>query len=106
MKGLTLRVSPPALTFLCLLGLVLFWWIIPDLTFKFFGQIFVSIILVVFGIAIVLIAIRRFYEVDTTVLPDEMDSSSALVIGGIFMTEGITLEYFRHNVEPIPRIAN
>jgi protein-S-isoprenylcysteine O-methyltransferase Ste14 len=84
MKGLTLRVSPPALTFLCLLGLVLFWWILPDLTFKFFGQIFVSIILVVVGIAIVLIAIRRFYEVDTTVLPDEMDSSSALVIGGIF----------------------
>jgi protein-S-isoprenylcysteine O-methyltransferase Ste14 len=66
------------------LGLVLFWWILPDLTFKFFGQIFVSIILVVVGIAIVLIAIRRFYEVDTTVLPDEMDSSSALVIGGIF----------------------
>jgi protein-S-isoprenylcysteine O-methyltransferase Ste14 len=84
MKGLTLRVSPPALTCLCLLGLVLFWWILPDLTFKFFGQIFVSIILVVVGIAIVLIAIRRFYEVDTTVLPDEMDSSSALVIGGIF----------------------
>lgn len=79
-----MRVSPPALTFLCLLGLVLFWWILPDLTFKFFGQIFVSIILVVVGIAIVLIAIRRFYEVDTTVLPDEMDSSSALVIGGIF----------------------
>ena len=31
-----------------------------------------------------MIAIRRFYEVDTTVMPDEMDRSSALVTSGIF----------------------
>jgi protein-S-isoprenylcysteine O-methyltransferase Ste14 len=79
-----LRVPPPALTLLCLFGLVLSRWILSGLTFKFSGQIFVSIILVVVGIAIGLIAIRRFYQVDTTVLPDEMDSSSALVTGGIF----------------------
>ena len=84
MKGPTLRVPPPALTLLCLFGLVLCRWILSGLTFKFSGQIFVSIILVVVGIAIGLIAIRRFYQVDTTVLPDEMDSSSALVTGGIF----------------------
>ena len=84
MKGPTLRVPPPALTLLCLFGLVLSRWILSGLTFKFSGQIFVSIILVVVGIAIGLIAIRRFYQVDTTVLPDEMDSSSALVTGGIF----------------------
>ena len=84
MKGPTLRVPPPALTLLCLFGLVLTRWILSGLTFKFSGQIFVSIILVVTGIAIGLIAIRRFYQVDTTVLPDEMDSSSALVTGGIF----------------------
>ena len=84
MKGSTLRVPPPALTLLCLFGLVLFRWILSGLTFKFSGQVFVSIILVVVGIAIGLIAIRRFYQVDTTVLPDEMDSSSALVTGGIF----------------------
>ena len=84
MKGPTLRVPPPALTLLCLFGLVLCRWILSGLTFKFSGQIFVSIILVVVGIAIGLIAIRRFYQVDTTVLPDEMDSSSVLVTGGIF----------------------
>ena len=84
MKGPTLRVPPPALTLLCLFGLVICRWILSSLTFKFSGQIFVSIILVVVGIAIGLIAIRRFYQVDTTVLPDEMDSSSALVTGGIF----------------------
>ena len=84
MKGSTLRVPPPALTLLCLFGLVLFRWILSGLTFKFSGQVFVSIILVVVGIAIGLIAIRRFYQVDTTVLPDEMDSSSVLVTGGIF----------------------
>ena len=84
MKGLTLRVPPPALTLLCLFGLVLCRWILSSLTFKFSGQVFLSIILVVTGIAIGLIAIRRFYQVDTTVLPDEMDSSSTLVTGGIF----------------------
>ena len=84
MKGSTLRVPPPALTLLCLFGLVLFRWILSSLTFKFSGQVFVSITLVVVGIAIGLIAIRRFYQVDTTVLPDEMDSSSVLVTGGIF----------------------
>ena len=84
MKGPTLRVPPPALTLLCLFGLVLSRWILSGLTFKFSGQIFVSIILVVVGISIGLIAIRRFYQVDTTILPDEMDSSSALVTGGIF----------------------
>ena len=84
MKGPTLRVPPPALTLLCIFGLVLSRWILSGLTFQFSGQIFVSIILVVVGIAIGLIAIRRFYQVDTTVLPDEMDSSSALVTGGIF----------------------
>lgn len=84
MKGPTLRVPPPTLTLLCLFGLVLFSWTLPGLTFRFSGQIHVSIILVVVGFAIGLIAIRRFYQVDTTVLPDEMDSSSALVTGGIF----------------------
>jgi len=84
MKGPTLRVPPPTLTLLCLFGLVLCRWILSGLIFKFSGQIFVSIILVVVGIAIGLIAIRRFYQVDTTVLPDEMDCSRALVTGGIF----------------------
>ena len=84
MKGLTLRVPPPSLTLLCLFGLAICRWILSSLTFKFSGQVFVSIILVVTGIAVGLIAIRRFYQVDTTVLPNDMDSSSALVTGGIF----------------------
>ena len=57
---------------------------LPGLTFKFSGQIFVSIIFVVIGVVIAMIAIRRFYEADTTVMPDEMDRSSSLVTGGIF----------------------
>ena len=56
----------------------------PGLTFKFSGQIFVSIIFVFIGVVIAMIAIRRFYEADTTVMPDEMERSSSLVTGGIF----------------------
>ena len=36
------------------------------------------------GVVIAMIAIRRFYEADTTVMPDEMERSSSLVTGGIF----------------------
>ena len=52
-------------------------------TFTFSGQIYFAIFLVAVGFFIGLTAIRRFYQVDTTVLPQEMDSSSALVTGGI-----------------------
>ncbi len=79
-----MRVPPPALALLCILAVVLFRWALPGFTFSFSGQIFASIIFVVFGIVIALIAIRRFYQADTTVLSNEMDRSSALVTGGIF----------------------
>ncbi len=62
----------------------MFRWLLPSLAFEFPGQTHISIILVVIGVAIAMIAIRRFYEVDTTVMPDEMDRSSALVTSGIF----------------------
>ena len=62
----------------------MFRWLLPGLAFEFPGQTLISIILVVIGVAIAMIAIRRFYEVDTTVMPDEMDRSSALVTSGIF----------------------
>jgi protein-S-isoprenylcysteine O-methyltransferase Ste14 len=78
-----MRISPPALTVLCLCGILLHGWASPVLKFTFSGQIYFAIFLVSAGFFIGLTAIRRFYQVDTTVLPQEMDSSSALVTGGI-----------------------
>ena len=78
-----MRISPPALTVLCLCGILLHDWASPVLKFTFSGQIYFVIFLVAVGFFIVLTAIRRFYQADTTVLPQEMDSSSALVTGGI-----------------------
>ena len=83
LKKYAIRISPPALTLLCLCGILLVGWASPGLKFTFSGQIYFAIFLVVVGVFIGLIAIRRFYQVDTTVLPQEMDSSSALVTGGI-----------------------
>ena len=62
----------------------MFRWLLPGLAFELPGQTPISITLIVIGVAIAMIAIRRFYEVDTTVMPDEMDRSSALVTSGIF----------------------
>ena len=53
------------------------------LKLNFPGQIYIAIFLVIFGVVVGLVAIRRFYQIDTTVLPQEMDSSSTLVTGGI-----------------------
>jgi protein-S-isoprenylcysteine O-methyltransferase Ste14 len=78
-----MRISLPALTVLCLCGILLHGWASPVLKFTFSGQIYFDIFLVAVGFFIGLTAIRRFYQVDTTVLPQEMDSSSALVTGGI-----------------------
>ena len=78
-----MRISPPALTLLCLCGILLISWALPELKLKFFGQIYVAIFLVVVGVVVGLTAIRRFYQFDTTVLPQEMDRSSALVTSGI-----------------------
>ena len=79
-----MRISPPALTLLCLSGILIIGWAFPELNLKFSGQIYLAIFLVVFGAVVGLVAIRRFYKVDTTVLPQEMDRSSALVTDGIF----------------------
>ena len=78
-----MRISPPALTVICLCGILLHGWASPVLKFTFSGQIYFAIFLVAVGFFIGLTALRRFYQVDTTVLPQEMDSSSALVTGGI-----------------------
>ena len=83
LKKYAIRISHPTLTLLCLCGILLVGWASPGLKFTFSGQIYFAIFLVVVGVFIGLIAIRRFYQVDTTVLPQEMDSSSALVTGGI-----------------------
>jgi protein-S-isoprenylcysteine O-methyltransferase Ste14 len=78
-----MRISPPALTLLCLCCILSIGWALPGLKLYFPGQIYVAIFLVIFGVVVGFGAIRRFYQVDTTVLPQEMDSSSTLVTGGI-----------------------
>ncbi len=52
--------------------------------FQFFGQTLIALSLVGFGVSIILFSIRKFYQAETTVLPQEMDHSTALVTGGIF----------------------
>ena len=77
-------IPPPALTAFCVVALICSNWFLPEMRFQFFGQISLSFLIVGFGIGIVLFSIRKFYQAETTVLPQEMDRSTALVTDGIF----------------------
>ena len=54
----------------------------PGLKLQFPGQFVIASLLGLAGL--VLIAIRGFYQVKTTVLPQEMDRSSSLVTRGVY----------------------
>ena len=57
----------------------------PGLNLQFPGQFMIASLLGLTGLTgLVLIAIRGFYQVKTTVLPQEMDRSSSLVTGGVY----------------------
>ena len=51
---------------------------------QFPGQIVIASAIGLAGLVLVLIAIRGFYQVETTVLPQEMARSSTLVTGGVY----------------------
>ena len=73
---------PPALTLLCLFVIGALDGTFPGLKLQFPGQFVIASLLGLAGLVLVLIAIRGFYQVKTTVLPQEMDRSSSLVTGG------------------------
>jgi|TARA_B110000444_G_scaffold233297_1_gene242723 protein-S-isoprenylcysteine O-methyltransferase Ste14 len=76
--------SPPALTLLCLFAIGALDGVLPGLTLQFPGQIVLASGIGLAGLTLVLIAIRGFYRVKTTVLPQEMEHSSTLVTGGVY----------------------
>ena len=73
---------PPALTLLCLFVIGALDRTFPGLKLQFPGQFVIASLLGLAGL--VLIAIRGFYQVKTTVLPQEMDRSSSLVTRGVY----------------------
>ena len=79
-----MRIPPPALTLLCLFLIGALDRTFPGLKLQFPGQFVIASLLGLAGLVLVLIAIRGFYQVKTTVLPQEMDRSSSLVTGGVY----------------------
>ena len=77
-------IPPPALTLLCLFVIGALDGTFPGLKLQFPGQFVIASLLGFAGLVLVLIAIRGFYQVKTTVLPQEMDRSSSLVTGGVY----------------------
>ena len=86
-----MRIPPPALTLLCLFAIGALDGVLPGLTLQFPGQIVLASGIGLAGLTLVLIAIRGFYRVKTTVLPQEMEHSSTLVTGGAVSYTHLTL---------------
>ena len=78
-----MRISPPVLTLLCLFVIGALDGVFPSQMLRFPGQIVIASAIGLAGLVLVLIAIRGFYRVETTVLPQEMARSSTLVTGGV-----------------------
>jgi protein-S-isoprenylcysteine O-methyltransferase Ste14 len=76
--------SPPALTLHCLFVIGALDGIFPSQMRRFPGQIVSASAIGLAGLVLVLIAIRGFYRVKTTALPQEMARSSTLVTGGVY----------------------
>jgi protein-S-isoprenylcysteine O-methyltransferase Ste14 len=79
-----MRISPPVLTLLCLFVIGALDGVFPSQMLQFPGQIVIASAIGLAGLVLVLIAIRGFYRVETTVLPQEMERSSTLVTGGVY----------------------
>jgi protein-S-isoprenylcysteine O-methyltransferase Ste14 len=79
-----MRISPPVLTLLCLFVIGALDGVFPSQMLRFPGQIVIASAIGLAGLVLFLIAIRGFYRVETTVLPQEMARSSTLVTGGVY----------------------
>ena len=79
-----MRIPPPSLTLLCPFVIDALDGRFPGLKLQVLGQFVIASLLGLAGLVLVLIAICGFYQVKTTVLPQEMDRSSSLVTGGVY----------------------
>lgn len=79
-----MRISPPAFTVICLLVIGVLSHLLSGPILEFPGQILIASTIALGGLLLVLVSIRGFYQAKTTVLPQEMEQSSALVTGGFY----------------------
>ena len=84
MQGLELKVPPLALVLLA--GGLMWWiaWAAPAFAFAFPARLICAVGAVVIGIAVAGMGIVSFRRAKTTVNPMKPDSSSALVVTGIY----------------------
>lgn len=79
-----MRIRLPALTLLCLFSIGALDWVIPEMRVQFPGKFLIASAIGAAGLVLILLAIRGFYKAKTTVLPDAMDQSTALVTDGLY----------------------
>lgn len=79
-----MHLPPPMIAVAFIALMFVLGWLFPALEFEFGGQRLIGGMLLVFGIGLVAIAGKSFFEAKTTILPDKIDKSSTLVTDGIY----------------------
>lgn len=84
MRALELKVPPPAvaLTFALLMWLIS--WAVPQLGFDFPGHIVVAVAFALAGTIIAVLGVASFRRAKTTINPMKPESSTSLVVSGIY----------------------
>jgi len=81
---LELKIPPPAVAALMAAIMWLGAWLVPALTFRLPGRSLLALAAAVAGAAISVLAVLAFRRAGTTVNPMKPDSSSSLVVSGVY----------------------
>jgi len=84
MNNLELKVPPVALVLLWAALMGAAWWVAPGFTYPLPGRIPIAGALALLGVIVCLLGVASFKRARTTVNPMKPESSSSLVISGIY----------------------
>jgi len=84
MRALELKVPPPAVTLTFVLLMWLVSWAVPQLGFDFPGRVVVAAALCAAGTMTILLGVAAFRRLKTTLNPMKPESSTALVVSGVY----------------------
>ncbi len=79
-----MHLPPPLIAVLFIIAMLIFGWIMPGLEIAIPGQKWLAVILLLAGVLCIFMAGGRFFRAKTTIMPNKIEESSALVTEGIY----------------------
>ncbi len=79
-----MKMPPPVIALIAVITLFIVHWMLPFLSIRIPGQSILGGLLILAGIAVAVVAVRGFFQAETTIRPDEVDKASTLVTSGLY----------------------